>query len=143
MRNRLIGKRVSGSTEPEDKSMLLRPVYDLYVPYEDKARREVVFVRINNAGTMYETMESADGVNRYTARDFGRVTGTRGDLRDVPPISLFNFLNQLQRSGITNMFGAPRYLQDLWGMSRNNAIQVFLQWTEMKAWEEYHDDEDD
>jgi hypothetical protein len=37
------------------------------------------FVKIHGEGTSYETMEDEAGVNRYTTRDFGRVTGSTAD----------------------------------------------------------------
>lgn len=49
----------------------------------------VRFVKVHNEGTNYETMEDESGVNRYTRRDFGRVTGTchaYGDPRNTPPL---------------------------------------------------------
>lgn len=49
----------------------------------------VRFVKIHNEGNSYETMEDEAGVNRYTLRDLGRVTGTdhhNPDPRNVLPI---------------------------------------------------------
>lgn len=49
----------------------------------------VRFVAVHHEGTSYETMEDEEGVNRYTRRDFGRVTGTDhnySDSRNTPPL---------------------------------------------------------
>jgi len=35
-------------------------------------------VEIHNEGTSFETMVDRQGINRYTTRDFGRVTGSSG-----------------------------------------------------------------
>jgi hypothetical protein len=55
---------------------VLRPSpFRLSQTYKTKAGEEVKFVKVHNEGTWYETMEDENGVNRYTRRDFGRVTG--------------------------------------------------------------------
>lgn len=36
----------------------------------------VTIIQIHNEGTIYETIEDQMGVNRYSTRDFGRVTGS-------------------------------------------------------------------
>lgn len=44
---------------------------------------------VHNEGTSYECMEDEAGVNRYTRRDFGRVTGSAHDYsdpRNTPPL---------------------------------------------------------
>lgn len=49
----------------------------------------VRFVKIHNEGQNHETMEDESGVNRYTQRDLGRVTGSdhhTPDPRNVLPI---------------------------------------------------------
>ena len=43
----------------------------------------------------------------------------------------FGFLYRLQHSGITNMFGAPKYLEEI-GYSRKESNDIFLAWT--KSW---------
>ena len=44
----------------------------------------------------------------------------------------FPELDALQKSGVMNMFGAPRWLQDNFGMTRANSISVFHAWTNSK-----------
>jgi hypothetical protein len=55
----------------------------------------VTFVKVHHEGTTYESMEDEQGVNRYTTRDFGRVTGTnRGDVTrnvDLSRVSLAGY----------------------------------------------------
>lgn len=52
----------------------------------------VRFVKVHNKGTMYETMEDEDGVNRYTRRDYGRCTGSHHSYPKnvIPPLSKNN-----------------------------------------------------
>ena len=38
------------------------------------------------------------------------------------------FLEKLRRSGVTNMYGAGPYLQNAFGMSRNDARVVLADW---------------
>ena len=38
------------------------------------------------------------------------------------------FLEKLRRSGVTNMYGAGPYLQNAFGMSRNDARAVLADW---------------
>lgn len=38
------------------------------------------------------------------------------------------FLENLRRSGITNMYGAGPYLQEVFGMSKNDARSVLADW---------------
>lgn len=57
--------------------------------YRTQAGDLVRFVAVHNEGTRYECMEDEAGVNRYTRRDFGRVTGTcheYSDPRNTPPL---------------------------------------------------------
>ena len=42
----------------------------------------------------------------------------------------FFHLDQLRESGKINMFGAPKWLQDNFGLSKEEAKYVFLQWVE-------------
>lgn len=63
--------------------------YELGKEYRTQEGETVRFVVIHNEGTSYETMEDENGVNRYTQRDFGRVTGTAHDYsdpRNTPPL---------------------------------------------------------
>jgi hypothetical protein len=39
-----------------------------------------------------------------------------------------NYLEFLQESGVTNMFGAGAYLQNEFGLSRHDAKKVLLEW---------------
>ena len=49
----------------------------------------------------------------------------------------FVFLNQLRKSGRTNMFGATPFIEDEFGMDRRDARGVLMEW--MK-WTEENDD---
>ena len=40
----------------------------------------------------------------------------------------FNFLDSLRDSGVTNMFGAGPYLQEVYGLSRHEARDIVLEW---------------
>lgn len=40
----------------------------------------------------------------------------------------FYFLEDLRKSGATNMFGAAPYLVDVFGMNRREANDVLLEW---------------
>jgi len=44
--------------------------------------------------------------------------------------SYFEFLDMLRESGSINMFGAPRVLQDEFGLSKGEAFEIFKAWTE-------------
>jgi hypothetical protein len=64
--------------------------YKLGETYTTLANERVKFVKIHNEETLYETMEDESGVNRYTRRDYGRVTGSPHDYsdpRNVPPVA--------------------------------------------------------
>ena len=52
------------------------------------------------------------------------------DPRDIEFDNYFEFLNNLRDSGVTNMFGAAPYLEDEFGLSRNEAIDILGQWME-------------
>ncbi|HEP1207464.1 TPA: hypothetical protein QEN11_22665 [Stenotrophomonas maltophilia] len=57
--------------------------------YFTRAGDLVRFVAVHNEGSSYECMEDEAGVNRYTRRDFGRVTGSAHDYsdpRNTPPL---------------------------------------------------------
>lgn len=41
----------------------------------------------------------------------------------------FGILDGLRASGTMNMFGAPRYLQDHFGLSKEDANRIFSLWT--------------
>lgn len=38
------------------------------------------------------------------------------------------FLEKLRRSGITNMYGATPYLQDEFGLSKDDAREILIDW---------------
>ena len=42
----------------------------------------------------------------------------------------FSSLDALRESGVMNMFGAPRWLQETFDLNRNEARAVFVSWTE-------------
>ena len=42
----------------------------------------------------------------------------------------FEFLDDLRESGTMNMMGAPRELQNEFGLDKIEAIKVFVLWTE-------------
>ena len=44
----------------------------------------------------------------------------------------FPILETLRESGRMNMFGAPRWLRENWGLSRADAKMVFINWSEFK-----------
>ena len=44
-------------------------------------------------------------------------------------ITYFQFLDDLRESGVTNMFESPTYLMDEYGLSKDEAFQIFLRWT--------------
>jgi len=58
-----------------------------------------------------------------------------GNLKNVKEKYLI-FLDKLQESGTTNMYGAGSYLQDEFGMSREESREVLKHW--MKTYSERH-----
>jgi len=42
----------------------------------------------------------------------------------------FDILENLRQSGKINMFGAPRWLENQFGLTKNQARLVFKKWTE-------------
>lgn len=42
----------------------------------------------------------------------------------------FGILDALRESGQMNMFGAPRYLTEEFGLEKNKALEVFTSWCE-------------
>ena len=42
----------------------------------------------------------------------------------------FQVLDDLRASGTINMFGAPKVLQDMVGLSKAEAFEIFTAWTE-------------
>ena len=47
--------------------------------------------------------------------------------------TMFTYLEGLRQSGVTNMFGAGPYLEREFGLNRNEAKEVLLNW--MKSYE--------
>lgn len=43
---------------------------------------------------------------------------------------MFTFLDDLRESGQINMFGAPKVLQEAFGISKAESFEVFKAWTE-------------
>ena len=48
----------------------------------------------------------------------------------TPNCTWCTHLYALQRAGTINMFAAPKYLQDTFGLSKQEATDIFLRWTE-------------
>ncbi len=48
----------------------------------------------------------------------------------------YAYLDDLRESGVTNMYGAGAYLEDAFGMDRNEARDVLLKW--MKTFSDRH-----
>jgi hypothetical protein len=42
----------------------------------------------------------------------------------------YDVLDAIRESGIMNMFGAPRYLMDEYGIDHTLATQIFTEWTQ-------------
>lgn len=83
--------------------------------YRTQAGELVRFVKVHNEGNSYETMEDESGVNRYTRRDFGRVTGTchaYSDPRNTPPLYALADVDQL-RARLANTEQSRRSFFDL------------------------------
>jgi len=40
----------------------------------------------------------------------------------------FDYLEQLRKSGVTNMFGAGPYLQQEFGLTKHEARDILMQW---------------
>ena len=45
---------------------------------------------------------------------------------------VYEFLDELRESGVTNMFGAAPYLQEEFGLNRKEAKEILLEWMESK-----------
>jgi hypothetical protein len=44
------------------------------------------------------------------------------------PMPVYDYLNQLRRSGVTNMFGAASYIEDYFEVNRASARQWLMDW---------------
>jgi hypothetical protein len=51
-----------------------------------------------------------------------------GFMTEVNPADYFDMLTVLRDSGVINMMGAPRYLQEEFGMSSQDARRTFILW---------------
>ncbi len=51
-------------------------------------------------------------------------------MTEVNPSDYFELLTILRDSGVMNMMGAPQYLQQEYGMSRQDARRTFILWVE-------------
>ena len=49
---------------------------------------------------------------------------------------IFEYLDNLRESGVTNMFGAGSYVEDEFGLSRREAGDLLVEW--METFEERH-----
>ena len=54
------------------------------------------------------------------------------DEEELSVEEFFPILETLRESGRMNMFGAPRWLRENWGLSREDAKMVFIKWSEFK-----------
>ena len=41
----------------------------------------------------------------------------------------FDILDRLRESGLINMFGAPKWLEDNYGLTKEEAREIFIEWT--------------
>ena len=46
----------------------------------------------------------------------------------------FEYLEELRKSGETNMFGAGEYLQEEFGLDRREARAILMEWMKRKWW---------
>ena len=53
-----------------------------------------------------------------------------GFMTEVNPADYFDLLTAIRDSGVMNMAGAPRYLQQEYGMSKQDARRTFILWVE-------------
>ncbi|MAT13253.1 MAG: hypothetical protein CMM02_19825 [Rhodopirellula sp.] len=53
----------------------------------------------------------------------------KGELNDARD-EIFNYLHELRESGTINMFGAPQVIQDVFGLPKNVAREIFIEWTQ-------------
>ena len=44
----------------------------------------------------------------------------------------FNFLNSIQVSGVSTSHECIKYLQEVYGLSRQDAVKTYSQWSERK-----------
>ena len=53
-------------------------------------------------------------------------------MNDAYTKHVFEYLEELRESGVTNMWGAPAYLQSEFGMDKHTARDYFFEWMEAK-----------
>ena len=51
--------------------------------------------------------------------------------------TMFTYLEGLRQSGVTNMFGAGPYLEREFGLNRDEANEVLLDWMKEKGYNVY------
>ena len=49
-------------------------------------------------------------------------------MQEVSEDTMFTYLEGLRQSGVTNMFGAAPYLEREFGLDRNEAKKVLVDW---------------
>jgi len=49
-------------------------------------------------------------------------------VQEVSEDTMFTYLEGLRQSGVTNMFGAAPYLEREFGLDRNEAKKVLMDW---------------
>lgn len=62
------------------------------------------------------------------------------DLEDEFTQDIFAYLDDLRESGVTNMYGAAAYIQQDWGLSREDAQGFLGEW--MRTFSDRHPSED-
>jgi hypothetical protein len=50
----------------------------------------------------------------------------------VDKIRVFEYLESLRESGITNMFGAAPYIERVFDVPRKEAVSLLIEWMESK-----------
>lgn len=53
-----------------------------------------------------------------------------GFMTEVNPADYFDLLTAVRDSGVMNMMAAPQYLQQEYGMSKQDARRTFILWVE-------------
>lgn len=66
-------------------------------------------------------------INRLTKKD--SIKESKADFTELE-IEMFEYLNVLRESGVTNMFGASPYLEEEFDINRNQAKKVLVKWME-------------
>ncbi len=51
----------------------------------------------------------------------------------VDKIRVFDYLESLRESGITNMFGAAPYIERVFDIGRKEAVSLLVEWMEIKS----------